>query len=293
MAATPYQVAHTQSSLMDSLLGGDQGTSMARLETKTQKGRLSEQFEQEFTDKQKEMEKELNKKRKKKWFEKFAPILSLFAGPIGAGVVGGLTSMYGLSKDESHARKQIQRAKVVSKMDPRWKKNFLSKPMREQEESKRTTFDKMMDSINVSGMDILTTGLTSGLQSYGMGKIAQGIGSAWKGAGTVAAPQMNITDIVKGTHGAGGLNVGKMVESSYGKGLAASGLSSADYAQGLTPEGLKIGSGKLKEFTKLLKESMSKEGGVSNLRELFEDNEELLQNLLYSLQWGQQLGDER
>ena len=300
MAATPYQVAQTQSALLDSLLGGEQKTSKARLETQTQKGRLSEEFDKELIEAEKAAEKELKKKRKKKWWEKLAPVLSLFTGPIGAGVISGLTGMYGASKGESHARKQIRAAKVASKMDPRWKKNFLSKPMREQEETKRKAFDEMLDSINLSGMDILTTGLTQGLMGYGMGKITQGIGEAWKGAGApTAAPSADLT-----------ATIDTLVESAFatpdpykfGDPIPSAAPEMPGYTPGHTDLGdivrgiqanpaaqiiPKIGSGKLQNFVKLLKENM-KEGGVSDLTKIFGDNEALLQNLLYALQWGQQ-----
>ena len=279
MAATPYQVAQTQSALLDSLLGEQQGTSMARLETKTQKSRMVEEFDKELIEAQKKTEKELNKRRKKKWWEKAVPVLSLFAGPIGAAVMSGMTSMYGASKGESHARKQIQKARIASKMDPRWKKNFLSKPMREQEEYKRKSFDKMAKDIDISGMDILTTGLTSGLQAYGMGKITQGMGEAWKGAGVAPPGDASAVfnpDVMAESAFQGDINVGDIIGNI------------ASVPAGIAP---RIGTGKLKEFAKLLKENLSK-GGASDLSEIFENNEALLQNLLFALQWGQQLEEE-
>ena len=311
MATTPYRVAQTQSALLDSLLGGDQKTSKARLETKAQKGRLSEEFDRELIEAEKAAEKELKKKRKKKWWEKIAPVLSLFTGPIGAGVISGLTGMYGASKGESHARKQIRAAKVASKMDPRWKKNFLSKPMREQEETKRKAFDEMLDSINLSGMDILTTGITSGLQGYGMGKIAQGIGDAWKGASAVT-PSTSVgtgvmsggTDAVLGDIGG---TIGDIAQSVAPPGIGPLGefggpnpAWSPDVIPDLAKQGIiggqalnlpgvipRLGKGKLEEFAKLLKKNMEK-SGVSDLTEILGNNEALLQNLLYALQWGPQ-----
>ena len=326
MAVTPYQIAGTQRNLIDSLLSGEQQVGTGMLETKKKKGELKGEFEDELLAAQKKAEKELEKQRKKKWYEKALPFASLFGGPLTAGLVSAISSMYGLKQSEKHAKGQIEKAKIAAMLDPKWKKNFLSSAYKEQKEDKRKAFKEMAEGVDVSGMDLLSTGLMSGVTGWGAGKLMQGIGDAWTGAGEVGKASSipaqgaggmgpldeafggTIGDIAKSVSPPG-FSPGSLgfSQASIPNLLKQSGLTEA-LAKYTLPKGvtgsvvdelsglggrtidlppLEIGTGKLKEFTKLLKENLS-EGGLSQLSTIFGDNQALLQNLLMLLQHGQQ-----
>ena len=320
MAITPYNVVAPQQSLLENILSAEQDVVEGKKSTGKQMGIMKGEFEDEYTEAQKLAEKELRKKRKKKWWEKLVPIAAaIFGGPIAGGVASGLTGMYGLDKQEKHAKRQIGRARVMSKMDERWGKNFLSTPYKEQKETKRKSFDEMLRAADVSSGDLLMHGLTQGIQGYAMGKIGQSVGDAWKGAGAATAGTSTAastgvmsggTDAVLGDIGGTIGDIGQSVappgaspgdlgfsKASIPNLAESSGLPGA--VQGATGQAFMkavpgssvipgIGTGKMKNFFELLQKDLKGKGGAGGAGQALMDNKELLQNLLMALQYGQQ-----
>ena len=97
MAYNPYQVATTEQSILENLIGAKQSQRLGAEAIGQQKSEMKTEFEKEQKALIDEQERIAKQTRKKKWYEKIAPLISLI-NPIAGAVVGGLAGMKGVKR---------------------------------------------------------------------------------------------------------------------------------------------------------------------------------------------------
>ena len=208
----PYNVAGQQQALLEGLLGSKQAQKQSQFDIGQQKGEMSEEFQKEAIAAQKKQEEILERQRGGKLWEKLLPIASMFGGPIASGVLGGLQGMYGMGKESKFAKARIEEARWAG-IDDKWGGTFLGGQARDITGKTETMLDRMEREADVSGMDLLTKGVTSGVKGYAMGKMGEGIKEAFgplkeMGGGDllklVDSGQIDIIDIMGGGKAPGG-----------------------------------------------------------------------------------------
>ena len=181
----PYGVASTQQNLLETLLGSEQAQKTGALALGEHKGEMSEEFQKEMIAAQKEQERLLQQQRKKKGLggllETVAPMLGLIpgVGTVGGAVLGGLSGMYGASKQSKHAQEQIAKARAAMLDKGKWGGTFLGKDARTVTAESESMLDEMLSKTKLSTGDLLKTGLAEGMKGYAMGEIGEGIGEAF------------------------------------------------------------------------------------------------------------------
>ena len=127
-----YQLAGVDEQLMKSLFITKQKEKEGQLQTKIQKGEMTEGFGKDLRDKISKINDAIKKaqrsKSKKKWWEKLMPLASLALGPIAAGVTTGLTTAYGGVRESKHAEKTAKGLQKYIRQTPlegSWGKTFL------------------------------------------------------------------------------------------------------------------------------------------------------------------------
>jgi len=182
----PYNVAGQQQGLLESLMGAKQAQTQSQFGIGQQKGEMMEEFQKEAIAAQKKQEQLLQQKRKGKglggFLEKLVPMLGMIpgVGSIASATLGGLQGMYTMGKESKFAKEQIEKARGAGLSDE-WGGTFLGGQAREMTGKTETMLDKMTREADVSGMDLLTKGLTSGITGFAMGKLGEGIGESFKG----------------------------------------------------------------------------------------------------------------
>ena len=207
----PYGIASTQQGLLESLLGTEQAEKTGATALGKQKGEMGEEFQEEMIASQKEQERLLNKQRKGGFLEKLLPLAGMFMGPLGSAITSGLSGMYGAKKGSDFAKGQIELARGAGLSD-KWGKTFLGKDARTVTGETESMLDKMKMQADLSGGDLLKTGLASGISGYAMGKTGEGIMEGIGGAKLSKTPgiqEMDIAELDKLGAGKKFLGVGK------------------------------------------------------------------------------------
>ena len=239
----PYGIASTQQGLLESLLGAEQAQKTGIAAVGKQKGKMSEEFQEEMIAAQKEQERLLNKQRKGGFLEKLLPLAGMFMGPAGSGVMSGLTGMYGAKKGSDFAKQQIEKARGAGLSD-KWGGTFLGQKQRDISGKTESMLDKMKMQVGLSGGDLLKTGLTEGIKGYAMGKMGEGVGEAFGGNLDAAAEQQGYS--IDPTYGA--LNLADLDKGFFEK--LMKGLGSTDSSKLLEEGG--EGSNILKNLLMML-----------------------------------------
>ena len=210
MAVSPYRQIASGQTLLESLWKAQQAKRRGQQETTAQMGKISKEFEEELVEAEQKAEKLLHKspshRKKRPWYQEAIKTLL----PIAAGVATGGASaiwMGGLSgaakardvyrkgiKDIDFARQQAREAKKASlSVDPRFGKMFTSKGLTrytggaEQKYGNILRQAERMDKSDVLNQ-ALFSGLTTGISSYGGGKLGGNIGDAWREAAAARGP---------------------------------------------------------------------------------------------------------
>ena len=157
MAYSPYQVANIQSSLLDSLSKGRQGTTKTQFATSKKMGKMREDYQQELEEAQKRAKA---KAKKRGGLFKGLKTLGMFLGPLGAAITGGLATA-------GQARQQQLGARELLKVDKdRYSRNFLRNPMKE--------YMEQAEDSQLSSGDVLQSGFAGGLSSFATSKMRGG-----------------------------------------------------------------------------------------------------------------------
>ena len=159
MAYTPYQLAGTYSGLLDTLQSGKLQQQQSRTAVGRQKLKMKEDFQDEL-----EKAQEAAKQRQEKHgnlFKGLNLLSSAFLGPLGAGIVKGLTSGSQIADAKEGAKK------LLSNVDlERWDKTFLG------DSSK--AYRKQAEDIQVSTGDIIRGAIGGGITGYASSKLFGG-----------------------------------------------------------------------------------------------------------------------
>ena len=228
MAYNPYQVAQSQTGLMEALLGAEQKKKTMKSATSAQMSKMETDFEKQLRGAQQAAEAQLRKKKKKGIFGKIAGLAAGFAGPIAGPILSGLMSMYDMKGQSKFAEKQAKRAKGAALgLDfDRYGKTFLGKKALDYKAGQESAFDKMISETDVGFGDLLTTGLGAGLTSMAMGKATKGI----KGKiGDIKAEKA----LLKGAkEGVAKTDISKLTESLKGETPSLTKTDILDYTEG-------------------------------------------------------------
>lgn len=182
----PYNIVGTQQGLLENLLGAEQAQRKGQLGTGEQKEKMKREFQSEQQASQEEQERILQKKRKKTglggFLEMALPLASMFIPgmPILTAALGGLGGMYGQSKEAKHAQSQIRKARKAGLDTGKWGGTFLGKEAAGITGETKSMLDEMLRGTKLSTGDLLKTGIESGMKSYAMGKVGEGIGKSFK-----------------------------------------------------------------------------------------------------------------
>lgn len=179
MARGVYQAARTMRDV-----GGAESKSRQLLrglveQEGKQKSKMTEEFEKQLSAAQSQMEAALAIKHKKKGgaLGDLAPaLLGLIGGPVGpilAGLVSGAKGITDVQSQQKHEEDKIALARQFG-LDPRWGKTFLGSGAREFKGKKQRMLDDLLRKTDVSGKDLLMTGVMKGFEGYGGGKMLQG-----------------------------------------------------------------------------------------------------------------------
>ena len=142
---------------------------------------MIEEYQDESIAAQKTQEELMSKGRKGKWWEKVLPLAGMFMGPMGSAILGGLQGMYTAKQQSKHALGQIGAARGAGVDVGKWGNTFLGSGARETKAASDSMFDSLTRDAQVSDMGLLKSGLTSGISSYAMGKMGEGIKGGIKG----------------------------------------------------------------------------------------------------------------
>jgi len=195
----PYGIAGVQQNLLENLLGSEQATRLGKFATGEQMGEMSEEFQRDVISNQKKIDALLNREKGKNVGGLFK-FLSTLGGPITSGLVSGGVDMLDMYEQQKHARKQIELAKKLG-LDTKWLSTFLGGQARDIASKTETMLDKMKRETNLSGMDFLTKGITSGITGYATGKIGEGIKKAFAtpdAFGPLPEGEVRVADGLKG-----------------------------------------------------------------------------------------------
>ena len=88
-----------------------------------------------------------------------------FMNPLAGGIVSGLTSLFGGSKQRKHAKRQIKKARLDASMPEKYAKSWLGKRTKGFQHGYATKLDEMAASLP-SSSDIFKSALMSGIGSY-------------------------------------------------------------------------------------------------------------------------------
>ena len=209
MARTPYGLIGGGQTLYESMARAQQAGETSRGATTAQMGAMGKEFEEKIQEAERKAQEELQKRarhrKKRKWYQKalgsIAPALFGMipgVGAIGAGLISGLAKGRDVyrkgKKDIDFARQQAREAKKASlSVDPRFGKMFTSKGLTrytggaEQKYGNILRQAERMDKSDVLNQ-ALFSGLTTGISSYGGGKLGGNIGDAWREAAAARGP---------------------------------------------------------------------------------------------------------
>ena len=160
----------------------EQARKMQEFELAQQKGELESEFKDDIISSQRETERILQKQKKGNFFDKMLPIASMFGGPLTSSIVGGLHEMYKTKEQSKHALAQIDKAGDAGIDMEKWGNIYLKNQAKDVKGARDLQLDSLKRDAQVSGMDLLGTGLAGGMSGYAMGKIGEGITGAFKGA---------------------------------------------------------------------------------------------------------------
>ena len=171
----PYSTATTQQALLESLLGAQQSSRMSDVAIGTHKSKLLDRFQRESIAAQKEQERILNRSRGSNILDKvISGVAGYFGGPLAGGIASGLTGMLTASDQSKFEREKIEKARDAG-LGSGWEGTFLGKQARDISTETDTILDKMKADTKLSGLDLLTTGVTEGIKGFSMGKLTEGI----------------------------------------------------------------------------------------------------------------------
>ena len=197
-AYNPYNVAASGQNLLETLLGADQAKLKGQSAVGEHKGEMIEEYQDESIAAQKTQEELMSKGRKGKWWEKVLPIAGMFMGPMGSAILGGLQGMYTAKQQSKHALGQIGAARGAGVDVGKWGNTFLGSGARETKAASDLMFDSLTRDAQVSDMGLLKSGLTSGITSYAMGKMGEGVMEGVKGGQLAkSAPKLEGAELLK------------------------------------------------------------------------------------------------
>ena len=256
MATSPYQMAQTQSTLLDSFLKQSARVRSKQQSAREHKGRMAIDFNKKAEEIYKRASK-AGRKRKRSGFSRFlnavVPIVVSIFNPIAGGVLAGVSAGNQQYQQGKFTQRQANKVKDYMKemgLEGRYGKSFLRGNVGQLKDVKKGMNDLARAARKMKSFEkILPTAAIAGVSTYVGGKAAQG--SFFKPTGTGGT--MNIGDIVKGTQGAGGPNVAAMLQSSSARNLAA------PFAQQLAMGMQKFAPFGGQKFTQFLKSAMMKD----------------------------------
>ena len=114
MAYNPYQVAQSQTGLMEALYGAEQQQKTMESAATGHKGKMTKEFNEKLRAAEEKARQELSKKKKGSKFGKIASFFSSFAGPIAGPILSGLISGAEMKRQSDFATKQAKRAKAAA-----------------------------------------------------------------------------------------------------------------------------------------------------------------------------------
>ena len=226
-----YNAYSIASGLVDStenIWQAEQARKMQEFELAQQKGELESEFKEDIISSQRERERILQQQKKGSFFDKVLPLAGMFAGPVGSAVIGGLHGMYKTKEQSKHALAQIDKAGDAGIDMEKWGNIYLGNQARDIKGARDLQLDSLKRDAQVSGMDLLGTGLAGGMSGYAMGKIGEGVKEAFgplkeMGGGDLldlaGSGQIDITDIVGGGKAPGGF-IEKLMEGLGGTDLS-------------------------------------------------------------------------
>jgi hypothetical protein len=184
----PYNIAGTQTGIIENLIKSQQTIRDQDIALGIQKKEMTDEFEDKLAEAQKKQEAALAKKRKKDPFAKALGIASMFLPGIGPAIAGGLLGMADVKDQEKFAKGQIAKARQLGLDTDLFEGTFLGKGAKQAQRESDRLLDSLYEQADVSGMDLLTTGIMSGIEGKAMGDLVGNITSAFK-------PQMGVEKI--------------------------------------------------------------------------------------------------
>ena len=177
MAYNPYQVAQSQTGLMEALYGGEQQQKAMESAATGHKGKMTREFNEKLRAAEEKARQELSRKKKGSKFGKIASFLSSFAGPIAGPILSGLISGIEMKGQSDFATKQAKRAKAAALgIDMgKYGGTFLGDKIKDYKSKQESSYDQMIKEADVGFGDLFKTALGSGLTSMAMGKATKGI----------------------------------------------------------------------------------------------------------------------
>ena len=184
----PYNIAGTQTGILENLIQSQQTIRDQDVALGIQKKEMTDEFEDKLAEAQKKQEAALAKKRKKNPLAKALGVASMFLPGFGPAIAGGLLGMADVKDQEKFAKGQIGKARELGLDTDLFEGTFLGRGAKQAQRESDRLLDSLYEQADVSGMDLLTTGIMSGIEGKAMGDLVGNITSAFQ-------PQMGFEKI--------------------------------------------------------------------------------------------------
>ena len=175
----PYNIAGTQTGILENLIQSQQTIRDQDVALGIQKKEMTDEFEDKLAEAQKKQEAALAKKRKKNPLAKALGVASMFLPGFGPAIAGGLLGMADVKDQEKFAKGQIAKARELGLDTDLFEGTFLGRGAKQAQRESDRLLDSLYEQADVSGMDLLTTGIMSGIEGKAMGDLVGNITSSF------------------------------------------------------------------------------------------------------------------
>ena len=226
MAYNPYNIAGTQTGILEDLIQSEQLKRKQNIDVGSQKVDMKQDFEEELAEARRKQEEALAKKKKKNPLGSLLKFGSMFLPGLGPAISGAILGMADLKGQEKFAKGQIDLARQLGLDESKYKGTFLGSGASMAKKDTDAMLDQLYESADVSSMDMLTKGVMSGLEGKAMGDFASNITSAFKPKVQMGYEKAGVDSIIKDSP-----LVGMVDPTSLGK-----GSGNVSFAGATTPD---------------------------------------------------------
>ena len=175
----PYNIAGTQTGILENLIQSQQAIRDQDVALGIQKKEMTDEFEDKLAEAQKKQEAALAKKRKKNPLAKALGVASMFLPGFGPAIAGGLLGIADVKDQEKFAKGQIAKARQLGLDTDLFEGTFLGRGAKQAQRESDRLLDSLYEKADDSRMDLLTTGIMSGIEGKAMGDLVGNITSSF------------------------------------------------------------------------------------------------------------------